>query len=481
MVRRSIALVLLAIFPASVVFAQADTKNEPRIATVNDRGILLKTWEEKLLRLHGQKIIQQRIYDEIVTRDFQRRQEENPKLYYIPPQLVPSRIETLKLQHEAGSEGRRLSWEDNLRLRGIMTEQQLRDRVEIDLAAEIMIRKDLKLTDAEMITPKETERWFRAIKRPVKVTHKHTAPVDMRTRQRTEGLPAGVVAIVTWPDRERVVITRAEVLARAREITPGEQKKAIQENLIREEVIRQAADAKGLKVTAADIMKRWKEMEEDFNLNPANAGKHFQTEMRRQGRSLVEMMGNKQTKIDLLLRKLAEPEVDDDDVRKFYETNEDILTGKSVKAAHILCATINVRTGTPRDAQDVQAAHEKVLDVVQKLKDGQSFEELAAIYSDDPQSRSQGGEIGYVNKGMRLDPRFLDVVFSLKAGEVSDPFQTGLGWHIARVLDIKVARTLDLSDPIVHGMLRRLTVGRQMQIVLAEEMKKARITRETLP
>ena len=481
MVRRSIALVLLAIFPAGVVFAQANTKNEPRIATVNDRGILLKTWEEGLLGLQGQQIIQQRIYDEIVTRELRRRQEETPNLYHIPPQLVPPRIEALKLRHEAGSEGRRLSWEENLRLRGIMTEEQLRERVQIDLAAEIMIRKDLNLTDAEMITPEENERWFRAIKRGVKVTHKHSAPVDTRTQQASAGLPPGVLAILTWPDGERVLITRAEVLARTREITPEEQKKAIQENLIREEVIRQATEANGLKVTATDIMKRWKEMEEDFSLNPANAGKHFPTEMRRQGRSLVEMMGNKQTKIDLLLRKLAEPEVDDDDVRKFYETNEDILTGKSVKAAHILCATINVRTGTPRDARDVQAAHERILEVVGKLKDGQSFEELAPVYSDDPQSRSQGGEIGYVNKGMRLDPRFLDVVFSLKAGEVSDPFQTGLGWHIARVLDIKVARTLDLSDPIVHGTLRRLTVGRQMQIVLTEEMEKARITRETLP
>ena len=480
MARKAVALVLLTIILACSVFAQGNTDHAPRIATVNGEAILLKAWEEELLKLHGQKIIQQKMYDAIVTSEFQRRQEKIPNLH-VPPQIVSSRIETLKLQHAARTKGQEVSWEDKLRQMGIMSEEQLRERVEIDLAVEMMMRTDLKLTDAEIITPEENEQWFRMIKQSVKVTHKHSSTVDMETRQTRDGLPSGVLAFLTWPDEQRVLITRAEVLERACEITPEGQKKAIQEGLISEEVIQRAADASGVKVTAADVIKRWKEMEQDFNLDPANAGKDFPTEMRRKGQPLVEMMGNRQTRIELLLRKLAEPEVGDDDVRKFYEMNEDILTGKSVRAAHILCATRNLRTGTARDPQDVQAAHERIQEIARKLKEGRSFEELAATYSDDPQSRSRGGEVGYVHKGMRLDPRFLEVVFSLEKGGISEPFQTGLGWHIARVLDIQVARTLDMSDPVVYGMLKRLAITRQMQVALDEEMKKAQITREALP
>lgn len=479
MAPKVVALILVATILSCCVSAQQSTDHQPKIATVNDKAILLMTWEEQLLKLFGQTIIQRKVYDAIVIREFQRRQEENPNLF-VPEQMVNSRIGTLKLQYEAQAK-KGLSWEDNLRRMGIMTEEQLRERVQTDLAVEIMIRKDLRLTDVEMIAPEENERWFKMVKRMVKITHKHSSPVNMRTQQASEGLPPGVLTFLTWPNGDRILIARAEVIARACEITPEAQKKAVQETLIREEVIQQAADLKGLKVTGSDVIKRWKEMEQDFHLDPANAGKDFRTEMRRKGQALVEMMGSRQMRIDLLLRKLAEPEVDDEDVREFYETNRDLLTGKAVRAAHILCATINLRTGTPRDPQDVQAAHQRILEIAQKLKDGQSFETLAATHSDDPQSRSRGGDIGYVQRGMQMDPRFLEAVFSLDAGGISQPFQTGLGWHIVRVLDSKVARELDMSDPTILGMLRRLTVTRQMQLILNEEMTKARIAREALP
>lgn len=69
------------------------------------------------------------------------------------------------------------------------------------------------------------------------------------------------------------------------------------------------------------------------------------------------------------------------------------------------------------------------------LKGDRSFESLAKIYSEDPGSAQQGGEISGT-KGMMVKP-FESALFSLKEGEISDVFETEYGFHFLQLLERK--------------------------------------------
>ena len=70
------------------------------------------------------------------------------------------------------------------------------------------------------------------------------------------------------------------------------------------------------------------------------------------------------------------------------------------------------------------------------LENGSSFATKAVLYTDDAASRGEGGLMS-INRKTPLVQEFRDVVFSLREGEVSEPFETEYGFHIATVDKVK--------------------------------------------
>ena len=66
-----------------------------------------------------------------------------------------------------------------------------------------------------------------------------------------------------------------------------------------------------------------------------------------------------------------------------------------------------------------------------------SFASKALLYSQDPGSRSKGGKYTLNRKKPRMAKEFRDVAFSLREGEISQPFRTEFGWHILAVDNIR--------------------------------------------
>ena len=71
------------------------------------------------------------------------------------------------------------------------------------------------------------------------------------------------------------------------------------------------------------------------------------------------------------------------------------------------------------------------------LEGGMSFASKALLYSQDPGSRSKGGKYTLNRKKPRMAKEFRDVAFSLREGEISQPFRTEFGWHILAVDNIR--------------------------------------------
>lgn len=67
-------------------------------------------------------------------------------------------------------------------------------------------------------------------------------------------------------------------------------------------------------------------------------------------------------------------------------------------------------------------------DLVKKLEEGKSFEELAKGFST-CSSRKQGGDLGTFGKGMMVKP-FEQAVLNLEVGKISGPVKTQFGYHL---------------------------------------------------
>lgn len=82
------------------------------------------------------------------------------------------------------------------------------------------------------------------------------------------------------------------------------------------------------------------------------------------------------------------------------------------------------------------AVKERLLAIRERIINGEKFSTLARIYSQDPGSARQGGELGLASKSV-FWPAFSDAAMSLKPGVVSQIVETPDGYHIIEVLEKK--------------------------------------------
>jgi peptidyl-prolyl cis-trans isomerase SurA len=83
--------------------------------------------------------------------------------------------------------------------------------------------------------------------------------------------------------------------------------------------------------------------------------------------------------------------------------------------------------------QDDATVRQRLEQIRQRILHGESFAVAAAGASQDPGSASEGGDLGWQSPQI-FTPRFDEAISKLKVGEISQPFQTQFGWHIAQLL-----------------------------------------------
>ena len=102
----------------------------------------------------------------------------------------------------------------------------------------------------------------------------------------------------------------------------------------------------------------------------------------------------------------------------------------SIRVSHILIADGVNESGL----RDSIKSYKKIKEVLEKLKNGGKFEELAEKFSNDTINKNKGGDIGYIKRG-QFAFIFDSTVFSLKPGQISDITRTEFGWHIIKMTD----------------------------------------------
>lgn len=155
---------------------------------------------------------------------------------------------------------------------------------------------------------------------------------------------------------------------------------------------------------------------------------------------------------EYLLRKVTEAvKVTDDDVQKYYKDNKEKYSiPDQVRARHIL-----VKVPLGASPEEKKKAREKAEAMIGWLLKGEKFEKLAEAYSDDPDTKKKGGDLGYFSKG-RMPKSFEDAAFFMKTGQISDAVETDYGYHIIMVEDRKEGWTKPFEE-VKDGIRKQLT------------------------
>lgn len=133
--------------------------------------------------------------------------------------------------------------------------------------------------------------------------------------------------------------------------------------------------------------------------------------------------------------------LDEDALQRLYDDYVASQSGKEQrKARHILIQLTSDASTEEQRAKESEAAA-----LLKQLRQGAAFEQLAAEHSDDPGSANQGGDLGWISRGMML-PEFEQALYALDKEELSALVKTSFGYHIIRVDEIRAEDVASFAD-----------------------------------
>lgn len=159
--------------------------------------------------------------------------------------------------------------------------------------------------------------------------------------------------------------------------------------------------------------------------------------------------------------------ISDAEVRSRYEEVKAsrFIVGGERKTRHILL------TLSPDASEDqVEKTRERLLEMRRQIQEGKAtFEGLAKEHSQDPGAGSNGGDLGWVGRGLMV-PEFEQVAFSLEEDEISDPVRTEYGLHLIEVTDIRPEQVEPFAE--VADALRQEMVEERTGRLVAEQANR---------
>jgi peptidyl-prolyl cis-trans isomerase SurA len=203
------------------------------------------------------------------------------------------------------------------------------------------------------------------------------------------------------------------------------------EKLIEEKLIDQEVKKSGIKISSKEIEATLEEIkrrnaitQEGLEKALAGEGLTLETYKEQIGKSL-------QRKKLISWSVKVEAKDGEKELREFYQKNMDrYRTNETYRPSHILF--VIPKEATPEEVGEIRRKAQKVLE---KIKGGENFGEMALLYSEDASSKNRG-DLGYFKKG-ELFPAFEREMLRLKVGEVSGIVRSEFGFHIIKLLDRK--------------------------------------------
>jgi foldase protein PrsA len=142
--------------------------------------------------------------------------------------------------------------------------------------------------------------------------------------------------------------------------------------------------------------------------------------------------------------------VSEQECRRFYQAHPNLFTQPvRYRVTHLFLAA---HAETPPEV--VKEKEKAIAALATRLGQGEALSQVAAEASEDEATKPRGGDLGYFSE-TRVLPEFIAEIQKLRVGEISQPFRTHLGFHIAQLTDTKPARLLSFEEarPEIVGAL----------------------------
>jgi peptidyl-prolyl cis-trans isomerase SurA len=233
------------------------------------------------------------------------------------------------------------------------------------------------------------------------------------------------------------------------------------------------AKGKDLGITAdTDLIKKLDQMRKDMNLDSME---ELEKAAQAQGVSFEDFKQNMRNQI--ITQQVIGKEVGSrlviskEEQQKFYEEHKSEMDQpEQIRLSEILVSTDKKPNDTRDDAAVLQAAQAKADSLLDQIKKGAKFEDIAKKDSDGP-SAAQGGDLGYFKRGA-LAKELEDTTFAMKPGDVSAVTRTKQGFIILKVTEHHEAGVPPFSQ--VEARIQDAVYMQKLQPALREYLTKLR-------
>ena len=199
------------------------------------------------------------------------------------------------------------------------------------------------------------------------------------------------------------------------------------ERLIVEEIQLQIGEQAGVKISDAELNRALSMIASENSMNL----EQFKESLDANNDSYVKLRD--QVRKELIIQRVkrgkvgANIEISEQEIENFLNSEE----GRSKLAEQYNVQQILLSLSSSAPENEVNLVKEKGADLIERYKEGESFEKLAATYSSD-QNALEGGSLGW-RKSSELPSLFSNVVVKMKVGEISELIRSGAGFHIIRL------------------------------------------------
>lgn len=230
-------------------------------------------------------------------------------------------------------------------------------------------------------------------------------------------------------------------------------KKLLQDQINRH-LLLEKAGTMGIQVSSGKVDEEVNSVKKQFS-----SEKEFLKQLELKKMTLEQYQ--QELKEDILIdavfrRELGEGiKITDTQIEDYFKKNPLQFSSEEQRRASVILIRVDPKAGSAGDRK----ARNKLQKILDKLKKGGDFEELARTHSQDSLGK-RGGDLGFFTKDRMFGP-FSKLAFKLEVGEVSEIFRTKHGYQILKVTGKKAGRKATLESEKEN--IRKLLIDREIK------------------
>lgn len=236
-----------------------------------------------------------------------------------------------------------------------------------------------------------------------------------------------------------------------REANIAEAQREVLTQLIQQRVALQEAARLGVTVDSEAIDQRLEAARSQFGEDPSF--EDFLSEWQVSIEEIRERFTRQLILEQVRALVTAEVQLTEEEAEEAYQARKEQYDSQRLLAHILVCEQVDPTSGNCLESEeDLTTAG----GVAERARAGEDFAALVEEFSVDPQTRSSGGELGWIDEGQLEGiglPELEGVAFSaeLTAGEISDPVRSPLGVHVFKILDVGRSRAEALEEIAAQG------------------------------